>query len=51
MIGEFFRELGVLLIVFYPIESHLRDKPWGNPLIITIGVACVAVGIIIERRR
>jgi len=51
MIGEFFRELGVLVIVFYPIESQLRQTAWGKALIAAVGVACLAVGIVIERRR
>jgi hypothetical protein len=51
MIGEFFRELGVLVIVFYPIESRLRDTAWGKAIIVGSGLACLAVGIVIERRR
>jgi hypothetical protein len=51
MIGEFFRELGVLVIVFYPIESHLRGSAWGKALIAAVGVSCLIVGIVIERRR
>jgi hypothetical protein len=51
MLGEFFRELGVLVIVFYPIEGELRNRPHGKLTIVVAGIVLLAVGIVIERRR
>lgn len=48
MVGQFFRELGVLIIVFYPIDSRLAARPW---LVVTAGLFSLTVGIAIERRR
>ncbi len=51
MLGEFFREVGVLVIVFYPIEGELKNRPHGKLLIVLSGILCLGVGIMIERRR
>lgn len=51
MIAEFFRELGVLVIVFYPIEGELKRRPHGKLEIVLAGIFCLVIGIVIERRR
>lgn len=51
MIGEFFRELGVLIIVFYPVERRFADQPHGPALVVAGGLLCLVVGIVIERKR
>jgi hypothetical protein len=46
MLGEFLRDVAVLVLVFYPIETT------SNPLMIVLASAvCLTFGVIIERRR
>lgn len=55
MVGEFFREAAVLVLVFVPIVKFLEQKEpltLGNLLIILItGGGLLAIGIAVERMR
>jgi len=57
MIGEFLRELAVLVLVFVPLESyrgtHLRPWQLSGAIAITvvIALAIFSAGVAIERRR
>lgn len=53
MAAEFFRELGVLIIVFYPIEAHFTGGLTGVKYlaVVVAGMTLWAIGVIIERRR
>jgi hypothetical protein len=51
MTGEFFRELGVLVIVFYPLDIKWNHEPHGPLSAVIGGIFCLVTGIIIERRR
>jgi hypothetical protein len=51
MIGEFLRELGVLVIVFYPIERRIAEAEYGPAKVVFVGLMCVISGIVVERRR
>ncbi|MFT4111695.1 hypothetical protein [Silvibacterium sp.] len=57
MIGEFVREIAVLVIVFVPLEAY-KDRAWPVWELIAImvttvliGIGILALGIAIERRR
>jgi hypothetical protein len=55
MLGEFFREAAVLLLIFYPLELAIKGN--GNlslPFVLLVGVACVVLllmGIVFEKLR
>jgi hypothetical protein len=57
MIGEFVRELAVLIIVFVPLEAYKGNHwEWWQLLLAMLGtigfaVGILALGIRIERRR
>ena len=55
MLGEFFREAAVLLLVFYPLEASRNGN--GNlslPFILIVGCACIVcllMGIVFEKMK
>ena len=53
MTAEFCRELGVLIIVFYPIEAHFTGGLSGFKYlgVVAAGMISWSIGVIIERRR
>jgi hypothetical protein len=57
MVGEFLRELAVLVLVFVPLESYrgLDWKRWQLSLAITItvllAIGILTIGIALERNR
>jgi len=54
MLGDFFRDAAVLVLVFYPLEMA-RNSSDGNlslPFILIVGCACIAclvMGIVLEK--
>jgi hypothetical protein len=53
MLGDFFREASVLVLIFYPLEMS-RNGTIPVPLIFIIGFGCVALlmmGIVLEKLR
>ena len=53
MAAEFCRELGVLIIVFYPIEAHFTGGQVGLKYVAVVvaGMLTWGIGVMIERRR
>jgi hypothetical protein len=56
MIGDFFREVAVLVTVFFPLEFALKDGQGKVSLVFLIVVSCVALsslmaGIVFEKMR
>jgi len=55
MLGEFFREAAVLLLIFYPLEmARNSNGSLSLPFILIVGSACVAcllMGIVFEKMR
>jgi hypothetical protein len=53
MAAEFFRELGVLIIVFYPIEAHFSGDLTALKYVAVVvaGMTLWGIGVMIERRR
>jgi len=50
MLGEFLRDVGVLVLVFYPLE--LRGATRGDrELMFAVSALCLVLGIIFERGR
>lgn len=53
MLGEFFRDAAVLLLVFYPLEMARKSNgDLSLPFILIVGVACIAclvMGIVLEK--
>jgi hypothetical protein len=53
MLGDFFRDAAVLVLVFYPLEMARRDN--GDlplPFVLIVGCACIAclmMGIVLEK--
>ena len=55
MLGEFFREAAVLLLVFYPLEAARKtDGNLSLPFILLVGSLCILMllaGIMFEKMR
>lgn len=55
MLGEFFREAAVLLLIFYPLEMARKGNgDISLPFVILVGTACVVLllmGIVFEKLR
>jgi hypothetical protein len=55
MLGEFFREAAVLILIFYPIEVARKDN--GDvplPFMLLVGASCIVLllmGIALEKLR
>ena len=55
MVGDFFREAAVLVLIFYPLE--MSKNPNGTvplPLLLIVGSSCIALllmGIALEKLR
>jgi hypothetical protein len=50
MIGEFLRDIAILVLVFYPLDLKPLT-PLDRELIVLICLSFLTMGIIIERRR
>jgi hypothetical protein len=50
MIGEFLRDVAILVLVFYPLDMRPLS-PIDRELIVIASVSLLSLGIIIERRR
>ena len=50
MLSYFLRELAVLIVAFYPLDRHF-DSELGFVKVGSVGILCLVLGIIIERRR
>lgn len=55
MLGEFFREAAVLLLIFYPLEASRNAKgDLSLPFILIVGSACITcllMGIVFEKMK
>ena len=55
MIGDFFREAAVLVLIFYPLEiAKNQDGSIPLPFLLIVGSACIALllmGITLEKLR
>jgi hypothetical protein len=55
MIGEGLRELGILMLVFVPLDFAIADRPpltgWGVSAIVALALALFVIGVRIERTR
>lgn len=54
MVGEAFRDIGILVLVFVPLDAMFAEHPLGWKMwsvSLAIGVAALAAGIGFERRR
>jgi len=53
LFGETVREIGILVVVFAPLEAAFADRPiapWAVTGAIMAGVGLIVVGIILETR-
>ena len=54
MIGEVLRDIGILIVVFFPLDEWLTWKTV-TPIFVSVSVllsaAAVTVGIVMERKR
>lgn len=53
MLGDFFREAAVLVLIFYPLEMA-RNGTLPLPFIFLVGIGCVVLllmGIVLEKLR
>jgi hypothetical protein len=50
MIGEFLRDVAILVLVFYPVDMKPLSRI-DRELIVIASVLLLSLGIIIERRR
>jgi len=55
MLGDFFREAAVLLLIFYPLEMARKSNgDLSLPFILIVGCACILcllMGIVLEKMR
>ncbi len=54
MVGEFLREAGLLLAVFFPLDMLFSGKALGTITFLTgivICLACLILGVTVERLR
>jgi hypothetical protein len=55
MVGEFLRETGILVFVFYGLAALLSGEPRSRPLAAAIsfavGLSLWCSGVVVERRR
>jgi hypothetical protein len=55
MLGEFLRETGVLVLVFYGLAALLSGEPKGRPIAAlissSVGLFLWCAGVVMERRR
>jgi hypothetical protein len=54
MLGEFFREAAVLLLIFYPLEMAKENGNLSLPFILIVGCLCIVLlmmGIFFEKMR
>jgi len=53
MLGDFFRDAAVLVLVFYPLESARKNNgDLSLPFILIVGctcIACLVMGIVLEK--
>lgn len=50
ILGEFFRDAGVLVLVFYPLEMKSITR-YDREIILFVSALFLAIGIILERTR
>jgi len=53
MLGDFFREAAVLVLIFYPLEMA-RNGTLPLPFIFLVGIGCIVLlmmGIVLEKMR
>ena len=50
MIGEFLRDVAILVLVFYPLDTKPLSR-LDRELIVIVSASLLSLGIIIERRR
>lgn len=55
MLGDFFREAAVLLLIFYPLEmARTNSGSLSLPFILIVGAVCIVLllmGIVFEKMR
>jgi hypothetical protein len=55
MLGDFFREAAVLLLIFYPLEmARTNNGSLSLPFILIVGAVCIVLllmGIVFEKMR
>jgi hypothetical protein len=55
MLGDFFREAAVLLLIFYPLEmARTNNGSLSLPFILIVGTVCIVLllmGIVFEKMR
>jgi len=54
MLGDFFREAAVLVLIFYPLENARTDGRVPLPFLLLVGCFCVLLllmGIVFEKLR
>jgi hypothetical protein len=52
LLGETVREIGILVVVFVPVDYALAQRPMGSGVVIAITLACIVIacGILMESR-
>ena len=54
LLGETLREVGILILVFAPLETAFSDRPTGALVVIgtvAFSLGLIAAGILVEARR